>query len=42
MGKEGDLSDFEWGVVAGARRAGPSSSDTGIITHHLPGLQREI
>ncbi len=28
MGKKGDLSDFERGMVVGARRAGPSISKT--------------
>ncbi len=28
MGKKGDLSDFERGMVVGARRAGLSSSKT--------------
>ncbi len=28
MGKKGDLSDFEHGVVVGARRAGLSISET--------------
>ncbi len=28
MGKKGDLSDFEHGMVVGARRAGPSISKT--------------
>ncbi len=28
MGKKGDLSDFECGMVVGARRAGPSISKT--------------
>ena len=27
MGKKGDLSDFERGMVVGARRAGPSISE---------------
>ncbi len=28
MGKKGDLSDFDRGIVAGARRAGLSISET--------------
>ncbi len=28
MGKKGDLSDFEWGMVVGVRRAGLSISKT--------------
>ena len=28
MGKKGDLSDFEWGMVVGARRAGLNISET--------------
>ncbi len=36
MGKKGHLSDFERGMVVGARRAGLSISKTGIFTHkHL-------
>ncbi len=40
MGKKGDLSDFEGGMVVGVRRAGLSISktakSTGIFTHkHL-------
>ncbi len=38
MGKKGDLSDFERGMVLGARRAGLSISETadstGIFTHN--------
>ena len=31
MGKKGDLSDFEHGMVVGAKRAGPSISETADI-----------
>ncbi len=38
MGKKGDLSDFERGIVVGARRAGLSISktakSTGIFMHN--------
>jgi len=41
MGKKGDLSDFEHGIVVVAGQAGLSASSTGIFTHnHLKGLQR--
>ncbi len=38
MGKKGDLSDFERGMVVGARWAGLSISKTGIFMHNHLGL----
>ncbi len=47
MGKKGDLSDFERGIVVGARRAGLSIKkncwSTVFFTHNqLYGLQRMV
>ncbi len=46
MGKKGYLSDFEHGMVVGARRAGQSISKTadllGFTHNHLKGLQRMV
>ncbi len=41
MGKKGDLSDFERGMVVGARRAGLSISKTAIylVFHTQPSLE---
>ena len=36
MGKKGDLSDFECGVVVGARRAGLSISETAYLLGFSP------
>ena len=36
MGKNGDLSDFERGMVAGARRAGLSVSETADLLGFSP------
>ncbi|KAI5086988.1 hypothetical protein C0J45_24461, partial [Silurus meridionalis] len=35
MGKKGDLSDFEHGIVVGARRAGLSISETADLLGFL-------
>ncbi len=45
MGKKGDLSDFECGMVVGARRAGLSISETadllGFSRTTISGVSRE-
>ncbi len=45
MGKKGDFSDFERGVVVGARQAGPSISETadllGFSQATIPSVYRE-
>jgi len=45
MGMKGDLSDFECGMVAGARRAGLSTSETadlqGFSCTTISGFYRE-
>jgi len=42
MGNKGDISDFECGMVVGARRAGLSFSQSaqllGLLRKFLPGL----
>ncbi len=35
MGKKGDLSDFKHGMVVGARRAGPSISETADLLGYI-------
>ncbi len=42
MGKKGDLSDFERGMVVGARRASLSISETADLLGEWPGWSEMI